>query len=968
MKKKLFAILLSLCMVITMMPVAAGVAWATENTGNTAPSSGYWTDVAGLKAFNLKEDSTVGKIIFGQNGSGSPQLWKIAGPDTEISEDKIILFADSALGTSVFQEESVYWDQDQYDYKVMKYNASWNCAYPAGTEMTNLQVNPNHYGASVLRQTLNGYIADTNYFSEPETSKMNSTTISTHDTKNDVDYTVTDKLYVPSFVNAVWDCIYVGASNIPIHVSKLVDCTNFWMRPPEDEMMGYYLKELHVDSDNTIGAAIIEQKGVEAEKSVVPAFDLNLSTVSFASAAGAASSTGYTANNAMEEYTYTLRYKSNGEESAVISADGSKINVEKANGKYLMVQNGNGVYALAINSDSVTVNARDITMGSALSNFDNCKVWIESTADRITTAKLAKRISLNKASTTINKGSTEKLTAIISSDDPISTVTWSSNNESVATVSNDGTVKAVGLGKATITAKLSDSMYATCEVTVACPHTAGTEWKYDDTNHWHICTAAGCGAVIEATKAAHTDTSTKDHKCDTCGKEMSKCADNDKNHNCDTCGKELSKCADENKDHSCDYCKKVMTTCSGNLEHTDAKAATTSEAGNTEYWHCTVCGKYFSDENATKQIEKDSWIIAKITHSGGGSSSATTDNVINTAENKATATQAKTTATIKTETKSETKTDSTAVKTTTATIDSRTADKIVDKAVANKSKEVVINTESKNTITEVAAGTKTEVAIPAETVGEIAEKTEAEVIIKTDAAEVVLDKKTVETVAEKAGTTGEVKLVVDTVARDDNKVQVELKLVSANGNVTEFKGGNVSVTIKLGNSLSQKSLVCVYIDDYGTYHKVDGQKNVDKTYTFKTTHFSSYVVMAESKADAIIAQQNANIEKHVKAITLKARSSKTKKGNIKVNLKVSSDEIKAIESLGYTVAYKFYRSTKKSSSYKAKIEKASKAYTNTTGKKGTRYYYKARVMVYDSEGTLIAKTALKQCKYAARIK
>ena len=45
---------------------------------------------------------------------------------------------------------------------------------------------------------------------------------------------------------------------------------------------------------------------------------------------------------------------------------------------------------MAIDSDSKTVNASDITMGSALDNFNNCKVWIESTdADRITTAKMA---------------------------------------------------------------------------------------------------------------------------------------------------------------------------------------------------------------------------------------------------------------------------------------------------------------------------------------------------------------------------------------------------------------------------------------------------------------------------------------------------------------------------------------------------------------------------------------------------
>lgn len=41
--------------------------------------------------------------------------------------------------------------------------------------------------------------------------------------------------------------------------------------------------------------------------------------------------------------------------------------------------------------------------------------------------------------------------------------------------------------------------------------------------------------------------------------------------------------------------------------------------------------------------------------------------------------------------------------------------------------------------------------------------------------------------------------------------------------------------------------------------------------------------------------------------------------------------------------------------------------TNTfTNTKGTKYYYKARVLVYDGK-TLVAKSALKQCSYESRI-
>ena len=105
--------------------------------------------------------------------------------------------------------------------------------------------------------------------------------------------------------------------------------------------------------------------------------------------------------------------------------------------------------------------------------------------------------------------------------------------------------------------------------------------------------------------------------------------------------------------------------------------------------------------------------------------------------------------------------------------------------------------------------------------------------------------------------------------------------------------------------------------------------------------------------------------------TLKARSSKTAKGNVKVIAKLSTAEkakLAALADLGYTVKYKFYRSTKKSAGYKAMFEKTSRTYSNTSGKTGTRYYYKAQIRVYDAGGTLVAKTALKECKYATRIR
>ena len=122
-----------------------------------------------------------------------------------------------------------------------------------------------------------------------------------------------------------------------------------------------------------------------------------------------------------------------------------------------------------------------------------------------------------------------------------------------------------------------------------------------------------------------------------------------------------------------------------------------------------------------------------------------------------------------------------------------------------------------------------------------------------------------------------------------------------------------------------------------------------------------------SSDDASLSAVNGRVSK----MLLSARSSKTPNKNIKVVLKLdekTAASIEALQKLGYTIKYKFYRSTKKSSGYKASIVKKTGTYINTSGKKGVRYYYKVRIMVYDKNGKLIAQTKLKQCQYACRVR
>ena len=287
------------------------------------------------------------------------------------------------------------------------------------------------------------------------------------------------------------------------------------------------------------------------------------------------------------------------------------------------------------------------------------------------------------------------------------------------------------------------------------------------------------------------------------------------------------------------------------------------------------------------------------------------------------------------------------------TVDAKTADKIVDKAVENKSTEVIVDATGNNTVA------SSEVAIPEKTVKEISEKTDANLVIKTDNGKVDFDKTALAAVAAQAGTTGTVRLVVETVKTDENICHVELKLITSNGAVKDFNGGNVKVTINLTKELAAKELVCVYIDDNGIYTLVEGVLNANGTYTFTTGHFSEYAVMAKAEADKKIAEQ---LNTMIKDVNLKVRTSKTAKKNIKA---VVSGDVKALTDAGYTVKYKFYRSEKKTSKYEAKATKAGKTYINTAGKKGTKYYYKAKAMVYSGD-TLVGQTVLTQCKYGVR--
>ena len=66
----------------------------------------------------------------------------------------------------------------------------------------------------------------------------------------------------------------------------------------------------------------------------------------------------------------------------------------------------------------------------------------------------------------------------------------------------------------------------------------------------------------------------------------------------------------------CDYCAEpygeLDKTNHSDLRHIEAKAATEETEGNTEYWYCEGCNKYYSDKAAAKEITKADTVTAKL--------------------------------------------------------------------------------------------------------------------------------------------------------------------------------------------------------------------------------------------------------------------------------------------------------------------------------------------------------------------
>lgn len=354
--KRVSAVLLATALTISTFPQFHTEVHAAENQ---LPTKEQFATVEELKTFdtNDQDGKNPAKVYFGNNN----QQWWIAGSQ---QEQGLTLFAASPLEISVQFNPN----KDEREYNGQT-------------------VYSNHYGASDIKGTVKGL--ETSYFTHAEQVLMNETTIHTNDTKNSSVYSTTDKLYL-AYGEYYYDGQYitVGTNSSDNDIQQLsnglrVDKSywgnsgHLWLRAPH---MTYNNNALVARSGKRVLNTDVDSRGA-----LVPAFELNLSSVIFASAAPAATSEGTLATND----AFTLRHKSQTDigTATISQAKGSIAVTDVTNeNTYIVVQNSQGAWAKKVSSNDV-VFASDID--SSLTSFENCKVWLETTSDRITYAEEA---------------------------------------------------------------------------------------------------------------------------------------------------------------------------------------------------------------------------------------------------------------------------------------------------------------------------------------------------------------------------------------------------------------------------------------------------------------------------------------------------------------------------------------------------------------------------------------------------
>lgn len=145
--------------------------------------------------------------------------------------------------------------------------------------------------------------------------------------------------------------------------------------------------------------------------------------------------------------------------------------------------------------------------------------------------------------------------------------------------------------------------------------------------------------------------------------------------------------------------------------------------------------------------------------------------------------------------------------------------------------------------------------------------------------------------------------------------------------------------------------------------EITADKNGKVTITLNLDKTKAYILEEELIKDTT---DLTTIKKELSKLKPSVTSAKVKTG-IKLTAKTKGGSISKIKNTGAKVEYRFYRATKKTGKYTLKKTTTATTYTDTTVKKGKRYYYKVRVFVKDKDGTALGSTALSKSGIANRV-
>ena len=153
-------------------------------------------------------------------------------------------------------------------------------------------------------------------------------------------------------------------------------------------------------------------------------------------------------------------------------------------------------------------------------------------------------------------------------------------------------------------------------------------------------------------------------------------------------------------------------------------------------------------------------------------------------------------------------------------------------------------------------------------------------------------------------------------------------------------------------------------DAYVKYYVEAFEGEYDAAELTKLNTFNKKIADAEAALAKLVEAEKwtaDDAKAYVQDLAVTVRTAKVGK---KVKVTVNAD-VQTLVDNGFTVEYKFYKSTKKSSGYKNTVNKTTNTYTNTNPVKG-KNYYKVKLVVKNADGAVVATTPLTQCKYGVR--